>query len=148
MGLGQRLHTTWDEIVSGYCPKSKTDKWITPPEVYDPLNNEFNFNYDPCPIDWQDGDLDGLSSDWGTRVFCNPPYSQTAKWIKKFWEESQKGKTVILLINSITDTKAFHEYIYNKAEVRFIKGRVKFINPDNQTKRSPNVKGSMIVIFR
>lgn len=134
--------------MSGYCPKSKTDKWITPPEVYDPLNSEFSFNYDPCPIDWNEGDADGLSSDWGTRVFCNPPYSQTAKWIKKCWDESKKGKTVVLLINAITDTKAFHKYIYNKAEVRFIKGRVKFINPENQTKRSPNVKGSMIVIFR
>ena len=134
--------------MSGYFPKSKTDKWITPPEVYDPLNSEFNFNCDPCPIDWNEGDTDGLSSDWGTKVFCNPPYSQTAKWIKKCWEESKKGKTVVLLINAITDTKAFHEYIYNKAEVRFIKGRVKFINPENQTKRSPNVKGSMIVIFR
>lgn len=134
--------------MSGYYPKSKTDKWITPPEVYDQLNSEFNFNCDPCPIDWNEGDTDGLSSDWGTRVFCNPPYSQTEKWIKKCWEESKKGKTVVLLINAITDTKAFHEYIYNKAEVRFIKGRVKFINPENQTKRSPNVKGSMIVIFR
>ena len=134
--------------MSGYYAKSKTDKWITPPEVYDALNKEFNFNHDPCPIDWKEGDTDGLLSDWGTRVFCNPPYSQTAKWIKKCWEESKKGKTVVLLINAITDTKAFHEYIHNKAEVRFIKGRIKFINPENQTKRSPNVKGSMIVIFR
>jgi phage N-6-adenine-methyltransferase len=134
--------------MSGYYAKSKTDKWVTPPEVYDPLHCEFNFNYDPCPIEWQEGDADGLLADWGTRVFCNPPYSQTAKWIKKCWEESKKGKTVVLLINAVTDTKAFHEYIYNKTEIRFVRGRIKFINPENRLKRSPNVKGSMIVVFR
>lgn len=53
-----------------------------------------------------------------------------------------------MLINAITDTKAFHEYIYNQAEIRFIKGRVKFINPDKPNSSSPNVKPSMIVIFK
>ena len=46
--------------MAGYMPKSKSDKWATPPEVYDPLNAEFKFNYDPCPISWKPGDADGL----------------------------------------------------------------------------------------
>ena len=132
----------------GYIPKSKSDKWQTPLEIYDPLNSEFNFNFDPCPIDWKEGDVNGLDIEWGSSTFCNPPYSSTAKWIKKAADESKKGKTVVMLVNAITDTKAFHEYIYNKAEVRFIKGRIKFINPSNPDKRTPNVKASMIVIFR
>ena len=41
-----------------YYPKSKTDKWVTPPEIYDELNREFHFNFDPCPIDWQECDVD------------------------------------------------------------------------------------------
>lgn len=53
-----------------------------------------------------------------------------------------------MLINAVTDTIAFHQYIYNKAEIRFLKGRIKFINPANPEKRAPNVKASMIVIFR
>ena len=131
-----------------YIPKSKSDKWMTPPEVYDPLNEEFKFNFDPCPIDWKEGDADGLSIEWGTSTFCNPPYSKTAKWIKKAYDESKKGKVVCMLINAITDTVAFHEYIYNKAEIRFIRGRIKFINPNEPNKRMPNVKASMIVVFR
>jgi phage N-6-adenine-methyltransferase len=134
--------------MSGYMPKSKNDKWMTPPEVYDPLNVEFRFNYDPCPITWKEGDADGLSADWGTSTFCNPPYSATAKWIKKASDESKKGKTVVMLINAVTDTVAFHEHIYNKAEVRFIRGRIKFINPAEPDKRMPNIKASMIVVFR
>lgn len=133
--------------MTGYMPKSKNDKWMTPPEVYNPLNEEFKFNFDPCPINWKEGDADGLSIEWGTSTFCNPPYSATAKWIKKASEESKKGKKVVMLINAVTDTIAFHEYIYNKAEIRFLKGRIKFINPANPEKRVGNVKASMIVIF-
>jgi len=131
----------------GYIPKSKSDKWQTPPEIYNRLHEEFKFNYDPCPINWKEGDTDGLMSEWGTSTFCNPPYSATAKWIKKAHDESQKGKLVVMLINAVTDTIAFHQYIYNKAEIRFLKGRIKFINPANPDKRAPNVKASMVVIF-
>jgi phage N-6-adenine-methyltransferase len=131
-----------------YFPKSKSDKWMTPKAFYDTLNNEFNFNHDPCPIDWKEGDTDGLTTEWGTSTFVNPPYSNTAKWIKKASDESKKGKIVVMLINAVTDTKAFHEYIYNKAEIRFIKGRLTFINPLRPEKRQPNVKASMVVVFR
>lgn len=128
--------------------KSKSDKWMTPPEVYNPLHEEFKFNYDPCPIDWKEGDADGLKAEWGTSTFCNPPYSQTAKWIEKAHNESLKGKTVVMLINAITDTIAFHKFIYGKAEIRFIKGRIRFINPAEPDKRAPNVKASMFVIWK
>jgi len=134
--------------MAGYMPKSKSDKWGTPPEIYDPLNEEFKFNFDPCPLDWEEGDPDGLLTDWGSSTFVNPPYSKVAAWIKKSYEESVKGKTIVMLINAVTDTKAFHEYIYHKAEIRFLKGRVKFINPSDPEKRTPNVKASMIVIWK
>lgn len=136
------------EIKMAYMPKSKSDKWATPPEVYDPLNEEFAFNYDPCPIDWTPGDPDGLTTDWGTATFCNPPYSDVAKWVKKAHDEWKKGKTVVMLVNAITDTKAFHEYINGNAEVRFVKGRIKFIDPANPDKRSPSPRPSLVVVFR
>ena len=128
----------------------QSDKWLTPPEVFDPLNEEFKFcSFDPCPISWNASDEDGLSIDWqGESIFVNPPYSDAANWIKKASVEASKGKTIVMLINAITDTKAFHEYIYGKAEIRFIAGRIKFINPENPAKRTPNPKPSMIVVFR
>ena len=131
-------------------PKSKSDKWQTPPEVYDPLNAEFHFDYDPCPIDWhQDTHPDALQIEWGTSVFVNPPYSKCADFIKKAHDEWMKGgKTIVMLINASTDTKAFHRYIKDKAEIRFVEGRIKFINPDEPTKRAPNVKASIICVFR
>ena len=134
--------------MSGYMPKSKTDKWQTPPELYGTLNTEFHFNYDPCPIDWKEGDADGLTTEWGTSTFCNPPYSKVAKWIQKAHTEWKKGKTIVMLINAITDTIAFHEFIYGQAELRFIRGRISFINPAEPTKKQPNPKASMLVVFR
>ncbi len=134
--------------MTGYMPKSKSDKWKTPETLFDAWNVEFGFNYDPCPIEWKPGDADGLETDWGTSTFCNPPYSNVAAWIRKAHGEWRKGKTVVMLINAITDTKAFHEYIYHTAEIRFLKGRVSFIDPTNPTKRSPNVKPSMLVVWR
>jgi len=134
--------------MSGYMPKSKSDKWGTPKELYEELNKEFKFDFDPCPLSWKPGDVDGLSIEWGASTFVNPPYSNVAEWIKKAWTEWKKGKCVVMLINAITDTKAFHQYIYGQAELRFIKGRVKFINIENPDKQQPSPKPSMIVIFR
>ena len=127
------------------------DKWQTPAKLYNELHNEFTFDFDPCPIEWSpDTHEDGLTIEWGERTFCNPPYSLTKQFIKKAHEEAQKGKIVIMLINVITDTIAFHEYIYGKQEVRFIKGRLHFTDRNHtETKPTvPNGRPSMVVVFR
>jgi phage N-6-adenine-methyltransferase len=135
--------------MSGYMPKSKSDKWGTPKEIYDKLNEEFHFDFDPCPANWKEGDTDGLLIDWGKSTFCNPPYSNVAMWIQKSYNEWKKGKTIVMLMNAITDTKAFHKYIVGNAEIRFVEGRIKFINLEDPTKKSaPNPKASIIVIFK
>lgn len=66
----------------------------------------------------------------GHTVYCNPPYGkQIGKWVEKAYSESQKdGTKVVMLIPARTDTRYFHEYIYGKAEIRFVKGRLKFGN--------------------
>ena len=101
---------------------SATDHWSTPKEVYDALNSEFKFDFDPCPIDG----VGGLTYDWGVSNFVNPPYSEISTWIRKGYEENQKGKTVIFLIPSRTDTRWWHDYVMKATEIRFIKGRLKF----------------------
>jgi hypothetical protein len=114
--------------------------WRTPNYLYQELDEEFNFDYDPCPEDPQ---LDGLTTEWGKRNFVNPPYGHSIiKWIKKGYEESQKDKLVVFLIPSRTDTKWFHE-ICTKGEIRFIKGRIRFEGAKNNAPFP-----SMIVIFR
>jgi len=75
----------------------------------------------------------------------SPPYGRQIKyWVKKAYEESQKDNTnIVMLIPARTDTIYFHEYIYHKAEIRFIKGRLKFGNAKNSAPFP-----SMVVIFK
>lgn len=80
----------------------------------------------------------------GYKVFCNPPYSSIAKWVEKAYMEAQKENTiVVMLIPSRTDTKYFHDFIYHRSEIRFVKGRLKF---GDSPYNAPFP--SMIVIFR
>ena len=98
--------------------------WQTPRAVYDKLDEEFRFNFDPCP---HNPTFDGLAIEWGKSNFVNPPYGrEIPKWIKKGYEQSLLGKTVVFLIPSRTDTRWWHEYIMLADEIRFIKGRLRF----------------------
>lgn len=104
---------------------STTDNWSTPKDVYRTLDAEFGFDFDPCPL--ADKPLfDGLKIEWGGVNFVNPPYSKIKDWCKKAYEEWQKGKTVVMLIPSRTDTSYWHDYIMKASEIRFIRGRLKF----------------------
>ena len=115
---------------------SKTNEWNTPDDLFNTLDNEFNFTLDPC-TNGENNKCDkfytekenGLIQDWSKDiVFVNPPYGrQISQWIEKAYNESLKGSKVVCLIPSRTDTKYWHDFIFNKAsEVRFIKGRLKF----------------------
>jgi site-specific DNA-methyltransferase (adenine-specific) len=132
---------------------SQTDQWATPQDFYDKLNEEFCFTLDPCADDsnhkcafYFTKEQDGLKQDWGGHtVFCNPPYGnkETGLWTKKCYEEAQKpNTTVVLLIPARTDRLSFHQFIYGKAEIRFIKGRLKFGDGKN-----PAPFPSMVVVF-
>lgn len=132
---------------------SKTDDWATPQDFFDKLDLEFQFTLDPCAdlhnhkcARYYNQEQDGLIHDWGgKRVFCNPPYGkEIAKWVQKSFEESRKKNTlVVMLIPARTDTKYFHDFIYGKAEIRFIRGRLKFGNA-----KTAAPFPSMVVIFR
>jgi hypothetical protein len=127
----------------------ESDNWGTPPEFYKTLNEEFNFDFDPCPMNYI---ADGLSLSWGKRNFINPPYSRTLKeaFINKAYEESLKGKLCVLLLPVSTSTRIFHNLILPKAkEIRFIKGRIKFLyNGKDNPKYNTGQFDNMLVIFK
>ena len=86
----------------------------------------------------------GYPKNGGQTVFCNPPYGrELPKWVKKCHDESKNGATVVMLIPARTDTRWFHEHIYHKAEIRFIKGRIKFGDS-----KSAAPFPSMLVIYK
>lgn len=133
---------------------SKTDQWATPQWFFDELNNEFNFTLDPCADafnhkcqKYYTKEQNGLLQDWGReRVFCNPPYGREIPlWVKKCSDEVCFGECslAVMLIPSRTDTQWFHKYIYKQAEIRFIKGRLKFGDSSNSAPFP-----SMVMVFR
>ena len=130
---------------------SATEEWATPKDFFDALDAEFHFTLDPCSTDDNakcakhfTKEQDGLLQDWtGERVFCNPPYGrEMPRWIAKCAEHGMRGGVAVMLIPARTDTKAFHEYIYHKAEIRFIRGRLKFGGAKNSAPFP-----SMVVVF-
>ncbi len=129
---------------------SKTDDWETPQDLFDKLDQEFEFNLDVCATqdnrkcrNFYTKELYGLKQDWHGVCWMNPPYGrEIGKWVQKAYEESLKGSTVVCLLPSRTDTRWWHDYCM-KGEVRFIKGRLKFGNSKNSAPFP-----SAIVIFR
>ena len=130
---------------------SNSDEWETPLELYMRLNERFKFTLDPCSTKenhlcdkYYTKEENGLCKSWeGETVFVNPPYSKIKLWVEKCYKEYEtNGTTVVMLIPSRTDTRYFHEYIYHKAEIEFIKGRLHFSNSKNSAPFP-----SMIVIY-
>jgi phage N-6-adenine-methyltransferase len=132
-----------------------SDNWATPKDFYDKLNAEFNFDFDPCPFN--DGEItpdkDGLLIEWGQSNYINPPYSRKLKeaFVKRAIEESKKGKLCVMLLPVSTSTVLFHDYIQpNANEIRFVKGRVKFVGVNTKGElvndKAP-MHDSMIVVF-
>lgn len=120
---------------------SVRDNWKTPKATYDQLNEEFHFDFDPCPTDPQ---FDGLVIEWGKSNFVNPPYGRIIeKWLKKARQEQLFGKTSVFLIPSRTDTKWWHEHVMKADEIRFIRGRLKF---DEHKNSAPFP--SVVVVFK
>ena len=121
--------------ISSVLYSSRSEEWATPPDFFASLDAEFGFTLDPCATlenakctNFYTKTENGLDQDWsGHIVFCNPPYGRNiGDWAKKCYEASLDGATVVLLVHSRTDTRYFHNWIYGKAELRFVKGRLKF----------------------
>jgi len=127
------------------------DNWKTPSYLLDKLTEEFGFMFDPCPLNAK---FNGLEMPyWTQRNFINPPYNRKDKelFIRRAYVESQKGNLCVMLLPVSTSTKIFHEIIYPHAEIRFLKGRVKFEGINSKGELVSNKCGmhdSMIVIFR
>ena len=107
---------------------SANQHWSTPKDLYKVLDQEFHFDDDPCPL----YGAGGLEREWGSRTYCNPPYGRKiTKWLQKAYAESLKGKLIVCLIPSRTDTKWWHEIVMMASEIRFLRGRLKFGDSKN-----------------
>jgi phage N-6-adenine-methyltransferase len=137
-----------------------SDEWSTPSELWKVLHQEFGFTLDGAAtkenatcVKFFDRQVDALTVSWQNEVvWLNPPYSKCRAFMAKARKESKNGATVVCLVPSRTDTRWWHESVWDtvrqtpqpNVEVRFIKGRLKFKGPTTGTAPFPSV----LVIFR
>ncbi len=106
---------------------SLSQDWRTPKSLYQALDAEFGFVFDPCPCNGKEPlPFDGLAIEWASPAYINPPFKGIEKWVRKAYGQFLEGKTCVLLIPSRTDTRWWHNYIMKASEIRFIKGRLKY----------------------
>ena len=120
-------------MTSGLMGPSNTIQWGTPKDLFDKLNDEFNFTLDVCASDGMEmcknyfnPEKDGLKQDWGGNIcWMNPPYGkEITQWVKK---AALSQAVTVALLPARTDTKWYQEWVQPYAsEIRFISGRLRF----------------------
>ncbi len=121
-------------MVDAVLFSSSSQEWATPQDLFDSLDREFHFTLDAAATyqnakcaEYYNKQSDGLVQPWDGTVWVNPPYGRSVgKWVAKAYHEWKKGSTVVMLLAARTDTRWFHNFIYNKAEIRFLQGRLVF----------------------
>lgn len=138
---------------------SASNEWHTPGWLFKRLDDEFHFSLDAaathenakCPTHFTQAD-DALKQDWSLvadsrTVWLNPPYGRLIdKFIRKAYDESLKGLTVVCLIPARVDTKWWHDCCA-PSEVRFIKGRIKFECAADSAKIAPAPFPSAVIVM-
>ena len=128
--------------------------WATPQDLFDKLNEEFNFTLDPCASDWNakckkyyTEKNNGLTKDWSKEtVFMNPPYGKDlAMWMNKAYREVSRGAVVVCLVPAATDTSWWHAYAMG-GEIRFLRGRPRFVTKEGTWQQT--FSPSVIIVFK
>ena len=131
---------------------SDSGEWETPQEFFDILDAEFRFNLDAAasplntkvPDRYYTKEDDAITKHWLGVVWCNPPYGrEIGAFIRKGYEEAQNGSTVVMLIPARTDTAWWHDFVMEAAEIRFVRGRLRFVGAENSAPFP-----SAIIVFR
>lgn len=133
------------QLAPKYNYTMKANDYKTPKELYSNALEFFNidqFDCDVCCseknipaiIHYIEGKENGLIEDWFQYNWCNPPFNECAKWIKKAYEEQQKGNITCMLLPVRSETKYWHDYIlYNpNIYIDWLRKGYKFLDSENK----------------
>ncbi len=133
------------------------DLWQTPEFIFNHYNKRFDFNCDVACSDenklvhshWltEEDDALNFSTEWNSRNWCNPPYSDITPWVQKAVDEMANGRITVMLIPADTSVKWFKLAFDNCSECHLINGRISFINASTKKPVNGNNKGSVVFVF-
>lgn len=137
----------------------KNHYWLMPPDKMKTLQDEFNFDFDPCPFPRPEG-FDGLEVDWGKSNWVNPPFTGMAKlpgkrkigpmaWARKALAEKEKGNTSVLIF-PIYQVRVISFLEDHKAEIRYF-GKVKWLAVEDGSPNpaeSSSIQPCVILVVR
>lgn len=117
----------------------RSDEWETPPDLFAALDAEFHFTLDVAALPYNakcerffTPGADALRQQWEGVCWCNPPYGFVLRqWLHKAHESAGQGATVVCLVPARTDTSWWHDYVLPHAEIRYLRGRLKFNGSGN-----------------
>lgn len=129
------------EFIDTSNRKDTNHYWLIPEDHYKKLNDEFNFDFDPCPFPRPDG-FDGLEIDWGKSNWVNPPFTGMAKipgkrkigpmaWARKALAESKKGNKSVLIF-PIYQVRVISWLEDQGAEIRYY-GKIRWLSVEDST---------------
>lgn len=149
---------------------SKRSDYLTPPELVERILSKIkqkSFFIDTCCTlfnipatkHFTERTVNGLTEEWRAPVlyedfcdwaYCNPPYSECAKWVKKAFSEQQLGNQSVLLIPARTETDYWHKYILfnKKVEIDWLKKGWKFLHPETGEEMGVFKNALAIVYFK
>ncbi len=132
---------------------SKSDDWPTDQAFFAKMDRKYGpFALDVCATAenakcarFFTAEMDGLQQPWEGLCWMNPPYGKTiGLWIRKAWQASVEGATVVCLLPARVDTRWWHDFIKPyAAEIDFIRGRLRFGDANNSAPFP-----SVIVVFK
>lgn len=143
--------------IAGILQQPKSHEWETPQSFFDALDAEFGFTLDvaashknaKCAAyycgEWG---RNGLHEPWTGVVWCNPPYgNEIGEWVERGYRQAQLGATVVMLIPARTETRYWHDYVMRAAEIRFVRGRLRFVGVSGGNGHNAPFP-SAVVVFR
>lgn len=138
-----------------FTPAEIKNLWQTPKSLFDNLNLEFEFTGDVAAShdnalsdNFYTEEDNALDQRWFKISWCNPPYDNVKPWVEKAIQQHKAGKTIVMLVPADTSVQWFKNAFSSCNEVRFIGGRLSFINAETQKPVSGNNKGSVLFIWR
>lgn len=132
--------------------------WLIPKDKYEELDQEFHFDFDPCPFPRPE-DFDGLEVDWGKSNWVNPPFTGMAKvpgkkkigpmaWARKALLERERGNLSVLIF-PIYQVRVISFLEDQGAEVRYV-GKIRWLAVEDNTPNptdSSNIQPCVILIL-